>query len=401
VALWFVPANVPGVEKWSDYPSFHLLPFFLAAISGLLGWLFVQSRLSFLSILTSVIAYLISRAIFIGSETDRAETLVLFASVYFPPLAALFYHLGERGVITFHGAVRLGIVVSAVGMIELLSRIRVLQEALTSGQAPFIFRPVAGWLAIPWIGVLICAVSIPSLFFRRHRESPCLGPLIAIAALCAMAGLNFKSSLWSGGREYAALILFMSASCAVMAWAALESSWRSALIDELTDLPGRRALNFHLAKLGSDYALAILDIDHFKKINDKYGHATGDQVLRYISSQLKHNGVGKAYRAGGEEFVIVSEKLEFDEALAGLDALRQAIKDRSFVIRGMDRPAKKPELEKNPVAAGDRDRISVTVSIGAARTSAKYLTPFDVMAAADKALYRAKKDGRNRVKAAR
>lgn len=80
--------------------------------------------------------------------------------------------------------------------------------------------------------------------------------------------------------------------------------------DELTSLPGRRALKEYLLKLGSEYTIAMFDIDHFKKFNDTHGHDVGDQVLRMVASKLATvSGRGKSFRYGGEEFTLVfSEK---------------------------------------------------------------------------------------------
>ncbi|MDP0971523.1 diguanylate cyclase, partial [Klebsiella pneumoniae] len=79
-----------------------------------------------------------------------------------------------------------------------------------------------------------------------------------------------------------------------------------AFRDELTGLPGRRALNERTQRLGRNYVLAITDVDHIKRFNDTHGHDVGDQVLRLVASKLsKVNGGGRAYRYGGEEFAVV------------------------------------------------------------------------------------------------
>jgi len=144
----------------------------------------------------------------------------------------------------------------------------------------------------------------------------------------------------------------------------------------------------------------MFDIDHFKKINDRYGHDTGDQVLRFIGSLLERNRAGRAYRFGGEEFVIVSDKLEFDEVVEALEDLREVIAGKRFVIRGKDRPRSKPEQDRTR-DLDPRQIINLAVSIGLARNAGRYSTPEEVMEAADKALYRSKRSGRNRLTIAR
>ncbi|UCF55947.1 MAG: GGDEF domain-containing protein, partial [Deltaproteobacteria bacterium] len=170
-----------------------------------------------------------------------------------------------------------------------------------------------------------------------------------------------------------------------------------AFKDELTGLPARRALNEELLKLGSSYTAAMLDIDFFKKFNDRYGHDVGDQVLRMIAAKIaKVTGGGKAFRYGGEEFTIIFPGKFADEVIPHLERLRKAVGASSFVIRGPMRPRKKPEDPKK--IKGSRQKVSITVSIGAAERNESHTSPQQVVDAADKALYRAKKAGRNRVK---
>ncbi|MBM4389314.1 MAG: GGDEF domain-containing protein [Deltaproteobacteria bacterium] len=177
--------------------------------------------------------------------------------------------------------------------------------------------------------------------------------------------------------------------------------WRNAHIDELTELPGRQALKRHLSVLSHDFAIAILDLDHFKLINDQYGHHTGDQVLRFVASFLRTIGEGKAYRYGGEEFVIIYDGETAGNCAPKLDDLRKSIERREFWIRGKDRPRKKPEPASKTGDNSRSQRIVVTVSIGVADDGKSGAPSGEVLGKADKALYKAKADGRNRVRVAR
>ena len=138
-----------------------------------------------------------------------------------------------------------------------------------------------------------------------------------------------------------------------------------------------------------------MDIDHFKRINDRHGHEVGDQVLRYVASRLRENRAGKAYRYGGEEFVIVCTRGNYERNVAALEELREAIADKGFVRRGRKRPRRKPSQPRT--RGGSRHTVGVTASIGVARNSDRYDSASDVLRAADKALYRAKRAGRNRL----
>ena len=160
----------------------------------------------------------------------------------------------------------------------------------------------------------------------------------------------------------------------------IRESYRLAFYDELTSLPGRRALIEDMAKLGRKYTLAMCDIDHFKKFNDIYGHDTGDEVLKMVASKLSSvSGGGKAYRYGGEEFTILFPSRELDESFMHVDVLRQNISTTPFRIRGK-------KTSKN---------IFVNISAGIVENSSKDKDPFAVMKRADNALYKAKKAGRN------
>ena len=169
-----------------------------------------------------------------------------------------------------------------------------------------------------------------------------------------------------------------------------------AFRDDLTGLPSSRALPETLSALGSVYAIAMVDIDHFKKFNDRHGHDVGDQVLRMVASRLgRVTGGGKAFRYGGEEFTIVFPGKSRSEALPHLEALLLEIADAKFTMRGRDR--RKGPLSRGKKKGKNVKNLSVTVSIGVAERNGRNGTPDKVIKAADTALYKAKDAGRNRV----
>ena len=114
-----------------------------------------------------------------------------------------------------------------------------------------------------------------------------------------------------------------------------------AFRDELTGIPSRRALNEQLAALGNRYAIAMLDVDHFKKFNDTYGHDLGDQVLKMVAAHIARvGGGGKAFRYGGEEFTVLFPGTDAEDAIPHLEALREEIESYRMALRGSDRPAR-------------------------------------------------------------
>jgi len=192
--------------------------------------------------------------------------------------------------------------------------------------------------------------------------------------------------------------VFMSAAGVMLLAAVLQESHRLAFRDELTNLPSRRALEERLAELGPNYAIAMIDVDHFKQFNDAHGHHVGDQVLKLVGARLARiEGGGSAYRYGGEEFCVLFSDRTLEETLPYLEKLRKDIEDYRIAVRGGDRPRERESGSRLRAARSPEKTLSVTVSIGAAERDDTLIRPILVIRAADEALYRAKHAGRNRV----
>jgi diguanylate cyclase (GGDEF)-like protein len=132
-----------------------------------------------------------------------------------------------------------------------------------------------------------------------------------------------------------------------------------------------------------------LDVDHFKKFNDQWGHDVGDQVLRRVATALAGvSGRGRAFRYGGEEFAIVFPHDDLGRAGDALETVRARIADTPFRIRGQRSGAE--ERGKKT----DSPEHTITVSAGLARGEGDAAVTFK---RADDALYKAKKKGRNRL----
>ena len=190
-------------------------------------------------------------------------------------------------------------------------------------------------------------------------------------------------------------IFCLSTSGLILLVSFVLSSYDVAYKDKLTELPSRRSFDEAISGLGNKYSIGLVDIDFFKKFNDKYGHDVGDQVLKLVASRLgKVGGGGKSYRYGGEEFAILFPSKDSDHCYNHLENLRKDIEKQQFSVRGKKRPGKKPTI---PVFFRRAKNEKITVSIGVAQKSEKLNDVQDVIKAADNALYKAKKDGRNRV----
>src|SRR5436309_13217639 len=127
---------------------------------------------------------------------------------------------------------------------------------------------------------------------------------------------------------------YLATSALILIFAVVEASYHMAYQDGLTGLPARRALNEAMLRLGGQYSVAMIDVDHFKRINDRHGHDVGDQVLKMIAAKLAQvSGGGKAYRYGGEEFAVIFPGRKAEECLADVEALRGVVEETRFILR--------------------------------------------------------------------
>jgi diguanylate cyclase (GGDEF)-like protein/PAS domain S-box-containing protein len=164
--------------------------------------------------------------------------------------------------------------------------------------------------------------------------------------------------------------------------------WLSS-VDALTELFNRRhfseVLRARLAGSATGAAIALVDVDHFKRINDTHGHLGGDVVLREIARRLKEatRPCDVTSRWGGEEFCVLLDEITDELELQTLvERLRAAV-------------------AASPIAVDEQHSVVVTISIGAVRPSAECSTPEQLLASADAALYAAKRGGRNQARIAR
>ncbi|GAB6089262.1 GGDEF domain-containing protein [Spirochaeta dissipatitropha] len=192
-------------------------------------------------------------------------------------------------------------------------------------------------------------------------------------------------------------LVWLAASGTVLVTGLIQHAHSMAYLDELTTVPNRRALEEQLQRLRQKYSIAMVDIDHFKQFNDTYGHRIGDQALKKTAVQLlKVEGGGRVYRYGGEEFTIIFPGKDSKAAAACCDSIRRQIEKDPFTKRST-RTWKSPRNREIRTETGKHEGIVITVSIGVSESNSKSANPQQVLQNADKALYAAKKKGRNRV----
>lgn len=349
---------------------FNLVPYLFYAISALIIWVswhFNRNRFIF------VILPLIF--IHIGFEylsAKKATDLFLYASVLYPLHLLLFLSLRERGLFSIWGILKILFFLFEIGAVLYFvfypnSDLILLLKMKLFAVSFFPLQDIS--IAIAIFVLFVMGVLV---LFNRYQLYNCSFLVITVTFY---AGFYFIKTPHANELSLLAIgiIIFILL---------IRESYRLAFYDELTSLPGRRALVEDMAKLGMKYSLAMIDIDHFKKFNDTYGHDTGDEVLKMVASRLANvSGGGKAYRYGGEEFVLLFPSKDVDESYTHTDILRDTIAKSPFSIRNKK----------------STKTIYINISSGIVQRSSNDKDPFAVMKRADNALYKAKKAGRNQV----
>jgi diguanylate cyclase (GGDEF)-like protein len=358
------------------------LPYVVFAGGALLALRFKRGRLVLMFALLAVAERLLSA--FGGATSGGLGHVVVTAvGVLLPLDIAAVGWLPERGI-----ARMLGWAVAVVLVETLL--VALLATPELHGIATRLARPlVAGrsgllGLPAPVAGTFLVALLTAAVRVAHFANPVETGTFWTLAA--ALLGVAARGPDTSLALATSGLVLVVSI---------VETSHAIAYTDELTGLPTRRALNEALARLSGDYAIAMVDIDHFKKFNDTYGHDIGDQLLRMVGARLASvTGGGRPFRYGGEEFAVLFPGWSVEDVLPHLEALRASVEASGFALRGHDRPREKSGAVRTSASVR---RVSVTVSIGVAEAGNRRARPQVVLDAADQALYRAKRRGRNRV----
>ena len=368
----------------------------------LLAWRFHSSRVFF----TVVVLLLAERALgFFSSGSPPGSTAFRTAfdvlSVLLPLNFMVLSLMRERGFTAATAGSRLLLLFLQSTFVAVLCRP---EQASSFFHAPIVNTDWLSGIRIPQVGLLAFLGALAVLLarfvlYRKPVESGSFWALAAVFAALQFGGIGRLPTI------------YLATSGLILVFAVVETSYLMAYHDELTSLPARRAFNGMLAGLADPYTIAIVDVDHFKNFNDTYGHEIGDQVLRMVASRLAAvSGGGKAFRCGGEEFSVVFPGKSISDAVAHLELLRKDIEasrfrvrtplDRRRTPRGSDRrqSAGKRTRGRRPAPSINNDKeVSVTVSIGVAEPSTRNREIDQVIRAADQALYRAKRAGRNRV----
>lgn len=365
-----VPASFAGLKAYAAHIAL--------ALALTVSFAFARSR-TFFAVLLLGLAYA-------GVRHYPHETPLFHGITAALPLAlAVLAWRRETGVLSEQG-LRYGAAVAAAAIAVIAACVMFPRQSYaalhyTLGGA-FALAPVGQpALAATALGI---AAAGGAWWHRREAAALALGAAMIAFLLAARV---------AGDAERASVLVATAAL--ILAVAVLQDIFHLAFRDPLTGLMSRRALDEALATLGRRSAVAMVDVDHFKRVNDAYGHDTGDQVLKMVASRLARVRAARAYRYGGEEFALVLAGRDAEDVEETLEALRSDIAGYPFRLRGPARAATGRAGRKRK--AQPAKTVKITVSIGYALPDARQAAPEAVLAMADKALYRAKQGGRNAV----
>ncbi|NOH96963.1 GGDEF domain-containing protein [Vibrio sp. 99-70-13A1] len=364
------------------------LPYILLIVAGVLCHTFKQGRMAMVSLamLTaySIIQYRLQTPL--SSGTTLLE-LSLLATLL--PVACLFvYAFPDTGVNSKVIALYVSILLLFIIWSQLI--LNHFNDGGFETWSEGVLFTVPSVSKLPLILVLYGLglsglTSILVLLYNRPIDVVVYSSILLASTTFVFFHIQYISSTMFSLSGILIIVYVMSASHAM------------AFNDQLTDIPGRHALEVDMKHLGRKYTMAMVDIDHFKSFNDTYGHDTGDDVLKLVASRLKlTSGGAKAYRYGGEEFTIIFKGKQIHQVKEHLEDLIHDIESYDMTIRNNQSRPESDEtgMKKRGKVAPTSKIVNVTVSIGVADSSTTR-QPEEVIKLADNALYGAKKAGRN------
>ena len=365
-------------EHWQSWrPILRELPLWLLPISAIIAVQFSRSRLSYLALI--FIGYFaVERSLVFDHQVLQQNKLVLFS--FLSAVMAFLALSKDRGLASIFTVLNLVVIGVLFTATYFWHEYQSASLGFLQANIPFLASNTLLDI-LPW---LLCLILV------------CFATIKVGSLTAAAIALSF--ALWT--LKYFNPTLFptsilLTVLAALYLVSILFDSYTLAYRDELTTLPSRRALYNLVLSLGPKYSVAMMDIDHFKKFNDTYGHDVGDQVLKLVASKLsKVTGGGKVFRYGGEEFTVVFSRKSAEDTVEHLERVRQSIEDYQIVLRGDDR--KNDSKKSRSKTKNTNKTVSVTISIGVAEHGKG--ESFDqTLKQADLALYDAKNKGRNQV----
>ncbi len=394
--FFFIQPNGFSLDSHPMVNQFFVYaPDLILILVAILGWQISQTRIFWASLSDLLIYhYLLHPDFLVPLPADRLKTFDILV-VGLPLFWTILFSLKECRLLSEQSLSRMALAGSPLLLLLALS-----------GWAPeihhkllhwkFLWGPAAVWPEC----ALLTLMALTAAVYLIHE--PKIKPFLAAFFISRVpfylslyVGLALTLPDSQGYNRFLVILSFLFLS-AISLHVILHMYWNRVYQDPLTGIPNRQALDDRLHTLRGQYALAMVDIDHFKKFNDTYGHAEGDNVLRMVAQHLLGHLGKDTYRYGGEEFCAVFEGELKDEAESRMEVARKTLEKRKFNLRTHRR--REGEESNSEGKKGSRGgKVQITFSAGIAdhkKTSVDY---HDVIKRADKALYEAKEAGRNRV----
>lgn len=366
------------------------LPYILLSVAVLLCHTFRQGRMAMVS-LTMLVAYLIIQIRLqtpLNTGTTLLELSLLAALV--PVTCLLVYAFPDNGVNS--KSMFLYALVVVLFMIWAQLIVSHFHAGGFESWSEGLLFTVRDFSKLPFILVLysLCLLGLTSILVLVYNRS--IDVVVYSAILLSSSTFIFFDI------QYISSTMFSLSGILIIVYV-MSASHDMAFNDQLTNIPGRHALEVDMKHLGRKYSMAMVDIDHFKKFNDTYGHDIGDDVLKLVARILRETtGGAKAYRYGGEEFTIIFKGKNTEQAKEHLQVLISEIQNYNMIIRNThDRPDDhEVGMQKRGKNGKPTKVVNVTVSIGLS-DSTTTKQPEEVLKLADNALYKAKETGRNKL----
>ncbi len=371
-----IPSFTPPVMLVIKYSSYVIF-----GLGITLSIRFNQGRVFLIILLLSLSQLLLNYySEFTLDITTYSQVLYSVACLLIPLNIVTISHLKERGLFSLWGKIRISLI-----LIELFVIYKIAVSNNSSIQKvlnyKFINLPLEKTI-MNQTALLIFFLTLIFFIIKAYVKNSVFEVRLVGVIISVFTALFFVNDKIS-------FSIFLSAAGLMLIISIIEDSYSMAYLDELTGIPSRRALRENLMKLGNKYVIAMVDIDFFKKFNDKYGHDVGDDVLKLVASNLVQvTGGGKAFRYGGEEFTILFPGKSINEVIPHLEKLREQVSKSGYIRKSSKAQSSKSKRENS-------SQLFVTISIGVCEKNSKYKYSSDVIKGADKALYRAKKKGRN------
>jgi len=317
-------------------------PYSLALLAMALGLWFRRERVFFTALPLGLVNWAMPnlwlKASVSGPLWDIAFAVLCLCLPAYLLLGASFQ---DRGILSRSGLIRLLWIflpiVSVVIAIDSAVPLKVQEWLGAVLHARLFSTDMDFWSHLPQPAVLVFGSAMVFLSGRFVlNPTPMEGTMMGAMA-AAWAALHHVG-------DGAMTLMLLSAALLMVIVEVAQDAYRMAFLDELTGLSGHRALFADFRRLGRRYSVAMVDVDHFKKFNDTYGHDVGDQVLKMVATQLAQvSGGGRAFRYGGKEFTVLFTGKDTVVVMPHLEALHEAIARVEFQLRGEDRPDMAPK----------------------------------------------------------